>query len=128
MIHSYRKALKSLFPSLILYQEVDINETYSLSDRKKIKAHIKDYPFEINLFPDGKVLHLYPEPVLDGGGDGIATNSYILFDPDIFYSDICGFYRLQDEDEITLGGSDPEQRAILNISKKTPSNSTSRHI
>ena len=116
----FRKVLKSLFPILFQYQEVDIYENYSLSDGKKIKAHIRDYPFEINLHPDGKVLHLYPEPALDCGGDGVATNSYILFDPDIFYSDICGFYRLQDEDEITLGSSDPEQRAILNISKKTP--------
>ena len=116
----FRKVLKSLFPGLVRYEEVDINGTYSLSDRKKIKAHIKDYPFEINLYPDSKALHLYPELSLNGGGAGVATNSYILFDPDIFYSDICGFYRLQDEDAITLGGSDPEQRAILNISKNTP--------
>ena len=108
----FRTVLKSLFPSLVQYQEVDINETYSLSDGKKIKAHIRDYPFEINLHPDGKVLHLYPEPALDCGGDGVATNSYILFDPDIFYSDICGFYRLQDEDEITLGGGDPENESL----------------
>jgi len=114
-----RKLLKSAFPNLFWFQEVDIKDTYHLSD-KKIKAHIKDYPFQINLYPDSKALHLYPEPALNNGNDGVATNNYILFDPDIFYSDICGFYRLQDEDTITLGGGEPEQRAILNISTDTP--------
>ncbi|MCP4285243.1 MAG: hypothetical protein GY792_12440, partial [Gammaproteobacteria bacterium] len=115
-----RKLLKSAFPNLFWFQEVDIKDTYHLSNKKKIKAHIKDYPFQINLYPDSKALHLYPEPALICGSDGVATNSYILFDPDIFYSDICGYYRLQDDDTITLGGSDPEQRAILNISPDTP--------
>lgn len=114
-----RQLLKSAFPNLFWSEEVDIKDTYLLSD-KKIKVHIKDYPFQINLYPDSKTLHLYPEPALICGSDGVATNSYILFDPDIFYSEICGFYRLQDDDTVTLGGSDPEQRAILNISPDTP--------
>ena len=114
-----RKLLKSAFPNMFWSEEVDIKDTYLLSD-KKIKVHIKDYPFQINLYPDSKTLHLYPEPALICGSDGVATNSYILFDPDIFYSDICGFYRLQDDDTITLGDSDPEQRAILNIFPDTP--------
>ena len=116
----FRKFLQRVFPNMARYKEVDIRASYSLSDSKKIKAHIKDYPFEINLFPDGKTLHLYPETVLDGGSDGAEANSFILFDPDRFYSDICGFYRLQDDDTITLGSADPEQRAILDISPQTP--------
>jgi hypothetical protein len=114
-----RNLLKSAFPNLFWFQEVDIKDTYHLSNKKKIKAHIKDYPFQINLYPGSKTLHLYPEQALICGSDGVATNSYILFDPDSFYSDICGFYRLQDDDTVTLGGSDPEQRAILNISADT---------
>jgi hypothetical protein len=114
----FRNLLKSAFPNLFWSEVVDIKDTYLLSD-KKIKAHIKDYPFQINFYPGSKALHLYPEPALISGSDGVATNNYILFDPDIFYSDICGFYRLQDDDTVTLGGSDPEQRAILNISSDT---------
>jgi len=114
-----RKLLKSAFPNLFWFEEVNIKDTYLLSD-KKIKVHIKDYPFQINLYPDSKTLHLYPEPALISDSDGDATNSYILFDPEIFYSEICGFYRLQDDDTVTLGGGDPEQRAILNISADTP--------
>lgn len=115
-----RKFLRSTFSSLARREEVDIRDTYQFSNRKKIKACIKDYPFQINLYPDSKALHLYPEPALNYGNDWVTTNNYILFDPDKFYSDICGFYRLQDEDTITLGGGDPEQRAILNISTDTP--------
>jgi len=115
-----RKFLRSTFSSLTQSDEVDIRETYQFSNRKKIKACIKDYPLQINLYPDSKSLHLYPEPSLTHDGDGVTTNNYILFDPDKFYSDICGFYRLQDEDTITLGGGDPEQRAILNFPPDTP--------
>jgi hypothetical protein len=115
-----RKFLRSTFSSLTQSEEVDIRETYQFSNRKKIKTRIKDYPLQINLYPDSKTLHLYPEPSLTHDGDGVTTNNYILFDPDKFYSDICGFYRLQDEDTITLGGGDPEQRAILNFPPDTP--------
>ena len=120
-----KKLFKSAFPNLFWSEEVNIKDTYQLSDKKKIKVHIRDYPFQINLYPDDKALHLYPEPSLNCSSDSVATNSYILFDPDSFYSDICRFYRLQDDDTITLGGSDPEQRAILNISKKTPARTLS---
>jgi hypothetical protein len=93
----FRNLLKSAFPNLFWSEVVDIKDTYLLSD-KKIKAHIKDYPFQINLYPGSKALHLYPEPALISGSDGV---------------------RLQDDDTVTLGGSDPEQRAILNISSDT---------
>jgi len=115
-----KKLLRSMFPGLTRCEEVDIKDTYQLSDRKKIKTCIKDYPLQINLYPGSKALHLYPEPVLNCAGDGVTTNNYILFDPDSFYSDIGGFYRLEDEDTITLGGGDPEQRAMLNLSPETP--------
>jgi len=115
-----RKFLRSTFSSLTQSEEVEIKDTYQFSNRKKIKTCIKDYPFQINLYPDSKALHLYPEPSLTYDGEGATTNNYILFDPDKFYSDICGFYRLQDEDTITLGGGDPEQRAIFNFPPGTP--------
>ena len=115
-----KKLLRSMFPSLTRSEEVDIKDTYQFSSRKKIKACIKDYPFQIHLYPDSKALHLYPEPALNHDSDGVTTNNYILFDPEVFYSDICGFYRLQDEDTITLGGGDPEQRVMLNFPPETP--------
>jgi len=115
-----KKFLRNLFSDLTRSEEVDIKDTYQFSNRKKIKTCIKDYPLQINLYPDSKALHLYPEQALNGANDGVTTNNYILFDPDVFYSDICGFYRLQDEDTIILGGGDPEQRAMLNFPPETP--------
>ncbi len=117
-----------MFSELTRSEEVDIKDTYQFSNRKKIKTCIKDYPFQISLYPDSKVLHLYPEPTLTYESDGATTNNYILFDPDIFYSDIGGFYRLQDEDTIMLGGGDSEQRAILNISPDAPARKLSISI
>ena len=123
-----RKFLRSTFSSLTHSEEMDIRDTYQFSNRKKIKTSIKNYPFQINLYPGSKALHLYPEQLLNGGNDGVTTNNYILFDPDIFYSDICGFYRLQDEDTITLGGGEPEQRALLNIPTDAPARKLSISI
>ena len=115
----FRKFLKSTFPKLGQYEEVEVVDAYRLGG-KTIKAHIKDYPFEISLAPESKILHLYPEPPLNGGDSNPTTQSYLLFDPEVFYSKISGFYRLKDGDTITLGGSDPVQRAILDLSTKLP--------
>ena len=123
-----RKLLRRMFPSLTRSQEVDIKDTYQFSSRKKIKTCIKDYPLQINLYPDSKALHLYPEPALNHNSDGVTTINYILFDPEVFYTDICGFYRLQDEDTITLGGGDAEQRAMLNVPPGAPARKLSISI
>ncbi len=113
------KLFKSTFSDLVQCEEVDIKESYRLPD-KKVKVHIKEYPFQINLFPDGKSLHLYPEITFTDSGEIKPTHHFILFDPDTYYSQISGFYRLRDGDRITLGGGDKEQRDFLNISKDTP--------
>ena len=63
---------------------------------------------------------MYPEQPLNGNDNDVSTQSYLLFDPDVFYSRISGFYRLKAGDTITLGGSDPVQRAILDLSTKMP--------
>ncbi len=113
------KRLKSAFAGLDPCEEVDLQETYRLGD-KSIKAHIKDYPFEICLAPDNKILHLYPEQLIDGSDNEVSMQNYLLFDPVTFYSSISGFYRLKDGETITLGGSDAGQRALLGLSEDLP--------
>lgn len=114
------KLLRRTFPGLDPYDEVeDLKESYRLGD-KTVKAHIKDYPFEICLAPDNKILHLYPEQLIDGSDNDVSTQNYLLFDPDTFYSSISGFYRLKDGETITLGGSDARQCAILGLSTDLP--------
>ncbi len=117
--HKILKRLRNAFPGLDPCDEVDLKETYRLGE-KTAKAHIKDYPFEICLAPDNKILHLYPEQLIEGGDNDVSTQSYLLFDPDTFYSTLSGFYRLEDGDTITLGGSDPGQRDILGLSEDLP--------
>lgn len=112
------KMLKNSFSGLAQCEEVDVKEAYRLPD-KKVRIHLKDYPFLVNLHPDGKELHLYPERPLNGDNESGIPN-YILFDPDSYFSRISGFYRLGDGDKITLGSADPKQRAFLNLPKDLP--------
>jgi hypothetical protein len=117
--HKILKLLRSTFPRLDPCDEVDLKEIYRLGE-KTVKAHIQDYPFEICLAPDNKILHLYPEQLIDGSDNAVSTQNYLLFDPETFYSSPSGFYRLRDGDTITLGGSDPKLCAILNLSEDLP--------
>jgi hypothetical protein len=117
--HKILRRLRNAFPGLDPCDEVDLKETYRLGE-KSVKAHIKDYPFEICLAPHNKILHLYPEKLIDGSDNETSLQNYLLFDPDTFYSSVSGFYRLKDGDSITLGGSDVGQRAVLGLSEDLP--------
>lgn len=127
MVSSDSKVKKSLikffrntFSELNSCEVVDVKESYRLPT-SKVKVQITEHPFQLNLFPDGKSLHLYPERALDDDENNDGPKRFILFDPDSYYNNrISGFYRLNDGDKIILGGKDAEQRAFLNISKETP--------
>jgi hypothetical protein len=112
------KMLRNSFSGLTQCEEVDVKEAYQLSD-KKVRVHLKDYPLQIHLHPDGKELDIYPErPLIESDSKG--TGNYILFDPERYFSEISGFYRLEDGDRITLGSADPEQRLFLDLPKDLP--------
>jgi hypothetical protein len=111
---SFLKRLKASFSDLAECEEVDIKESYRLQN-KKIKVHVDEYPFQINLYGDTKSLHLYPERLLNGNPAGTPSGSYIIFDPDRYFSTVSGFFRLQDGDKITLGSDDERQRDFLDI-------------
>ena len=112
------KIFRKAFSDLAQCEEVDLKESYRLPD-KKVKVHIGDYPFQLNLYPDGKALHLYPEQILTKHNDN-SPKRFLLFDPATYFSRISGFYRLEDGETITLSGDSQEQRDFLNISKQTP--------
>lgn len=113
---SFLKRLKASFSDLAECEEVDIKESYRLQN-KKIKVQVDEYPFQINLYGDTKSLHLYPERFLNGNPTGTPSGSYIIFDPDRYFSTVTGFLRLQDGDKITLGSDDDRQRDFLDIPK-----------
>ena len=120
---SFLKKLKASFSDLAECEEVDIKESYRLHN-KKIKVHVGEYPFQVNLYGDTKSLHVYPERLLNGNPAGTPSGSYIIFDPDRYFSTITGFFRLQDGDKITLGSDDKRQRAFLDI----PENPSGRQL
>jgi len=113
------KLFRDTFPELVSCEVVDVKESYRLPT-KKIKVPIKEHPLQLNLFPDGKSLHIYPEKPLAATEES-QSSSYILLDPDSYYNNkVSGFYRLSDGDNIIIGGKDAQQRAFLNVTKELP--------
>ncbi len=115
------KLIKSTFSGWTECEVIDVKAAYRLPD-KKIKIQLKEYPMEVHLFPDSKSLQIYPEKSLADNPERRGhCEFYILFDPENYYSDISGFYRLGDGDKITLGGEGNKECSFLNISENTPS-------
>jgi len=116
---SLLKLIKIAFSDLEQCEKVDIKDTYKLP-KKKIMFPLENYPLQIHVGMDAKVLHLYPELPLTEQQDKFLEPSYILFDPENYYTNISGFYRLSDEDKLILGNENAELYAFLNLSKKLP--------
>ena len=114
---AFYKLFKSTFPELNQCDLVHVKAAYELPE-KKIKFPIDEYPIEIYLHPKEKPLHIYPENSLSNSDDKNSEDQFLLFDPNTFYSEISGFYRLEDGDDILLGGENNEDCTFLNISRK----------
>ena len=102
---SLLKLLKSAFSGLSQCEEVDLKDSYRLRD-SKIKVPISCYPLQINLPPQGKAIHLYPESLTNAVDNSCQSHNFIVFDPDIYYSQISGFFRVEDGDKLVIGGQD----------------------
>ncbi len=114
-----RKLLKTTLLRLEQFEEINLNDSYRLSE-KKVKLSAREYPFQIDIHPQGDSLHVYPEVNLDGSrADKNEPQSYVVFDPKTYYSKISGFYRINDDEKLTIGGDNKEQQLFLNISPKT---------
>ncbi len=116
---SLLKLIKIAFSDLEQCEKVDLKDTYKLPN-KKIMFPLENYPLKIHVGFDAHVLHLYPELPLAEQQDTFSEPNYIIFDPENYYSNITGFYRLNDDDKIILGSDIAEQYAFLNTSKKLP--------
>lgn len=111
-----KKFLKSTLSRLEKCEEINLSESYRLSD-KKVKLYEREYPFQVNLLPATDCLHVYPEVFLDGSKiDEEEPHNYLVFDPETYYNKISGFYRIQDDEKLTIGGESKEQKLFLNIS------------
>lgn len=116
---SLLKLLKKSFSGLAECEEVDLQSSYRLPD-KKVKVHLRDYPIQINLAPDGEALHLYPERLLGQEQDSDALGSYLLFDPNKYYQEITRFVRLKEGDKFILGSNDDNDLLSLEPDRPRP--------
>ncbi len=122
---SLLKLIKIAFSGLEQCEKIDIKDTYKLTPNKKVMIPLENYPLQIHVGLDAHVLHLYPEnplvePKKSEQSNYFAEPNYIIFDPENYYTEISGFYRLSDEDKIILGSDSTAKYSYLNTSKKLP--------
>lgn len=64
------------------------------------------FPLRLEIGNADRIFHIYPEEPLLARERVPEDQSYLLFDPEHFFKDISGFYRLQPGDELILGKED----------------------
>ncbi|MCK5697923.1 MAG: serine/threonine protein phosphatase [Gammaproteobacteria bacterium] len=116
---SLLKLIKIAFSDLEQCEKVEIKSNYQLP-KKKIMFPVENYPLEIRVGLDSQVLHLYPELPLSDKQNSFREPNYLLFNPNTYYSQISGFFRIKDDDKIILGSNDNQQSTFLNMSKDLP--------
>jgi len=52
--------IKNSFSGLVQCENLNLTESYRLG-LKKVRVRTGDYPIQINIGPQGKTLHIYPE-------------------------------------------------------------------
>lgn len=116
---SFLRLIKTAFSELEQCEKIDIKDTYRLPN-KRVMIPLERYPLQVYVGLDAHILHLYPELPLNDQDGNFSEPNYILFDPENYYSQISGFYRLGNGDKIILGSDNTEQYVFLNTSKKLP--------
>ncbi len=104
------KRIRSALSELEQCQNIDLLEAYRLTDRK-IRIPVREYPLQLFIPPDNKILHIYPERLLQNPKQD--TGNFILFDPSCYFTTVCGFLRLEEGEEIVLGDEGPIQRPLI---------------
>lgn len=108
------KKAKSLFANSERYESVTLSAEKHLRG-EGIKVPFQGLPLQISLVPNDTRLHLYPEFCLKSRPEK-SSDSFILFNPDHYYSDISAFIRLERGIKLVLGRSDPEQTILFDYS------------
>ena len=112
---SLLKRLKGAFSDLEKCEEVDLQTAYKLGT-KKVRVPLKHYPIQVNIGESDNILHLYPEvPLADPAPTDPRSRHYILIDPARYFTDIAGFYRLDDGDKLILGKQTAHPDSFLRL-------------
>ncbi|MBL3598281.1 MAG: metallophosphoesterase [gamma proteobacterium endosymbiont of Lamellibrachia anaximandri] len=117
------KRLKESFSGLAQCKELDLKRAYLLED-KKVRLQMENYPIQLNIGPDGKALHIYPERPMNHSQKGFQTGRYIIFDPKSYYKGVSGFLPINEGKKIILGKGNAAQKDLLNL----PQNIAERHL
>lgn len=116
--------LKAVFVRPKTYDEVALTgEVHLLGD--EIRVPFNGVPLRIILGKNrqGKTLWVCPEFMLDPKLAEQSTD-FIIFDPERYFSEPSGFFRLEAGDSIMLGRGDEQQQAFFHF----PRSVSSRHL
>ena len=110
--------LKAAFPKNSQYTDIVLDEPCDLGCRG-VRVATGDSPIEL-VMAEGKFrLHICLEESVEGAP--LQTDpSFILIDPDRFFSEISGFLRLSKGDHLILGREDELQREIFEYPHSVP--------
>ena len=110
--------LKAAFPKPSQYVDATLDERYDLRG-EGIRVALPDCPLELVMGEGEFTLHLCPELSAEGGRMQ-NDPSFILFDPNHFFSRISGFLRLNRGDHLILGREDEMQREMFGYPQAVP--------
>jgi hypothetical protein len=113
------KRLKESFSGLNKCEELVLMEAYVLQD-SKVRMQGGEYMVQLNIGPDGKVLHIYPEWPIDQPREDVGVKRYIIFDPKSYYKACSGFLRINPGQQLVLGKGRVEQKDLLNLPQNIP--------
>ena len=111
------KKAKALFGTSEDYAVVELSGAKHHLKGEGIRVPFQGLPLQISLGCDDNKLHLFPEHLIKSSPQEIPP-SFILFNPEHFYSRISGFIRLERDKKLVLGRSDPEQTALFSYSDR----------
>ena len=117
------KRLRESFARLTKCEELDLKEAYRL-DEKKVRLCLENYPVQLNIGPEGQVLHIYPEQPIKNSKKKFQGENYIIFNPKSYYKGESGFLRINAGKKLILGKGKQEQKDLLNLSQ----NISERHL
>lgn len=117
------KRLQDSLSGLEQCEELDLKQAYKL-ENKKVRLQLDNYPIQLNIGPDGKALHIYPERPINPSLKDHQADRYIIFNPDSYYKGLSGFIRINTGDKLVLGKGKMDQANLLNL----PQNIAERHL
>ncbi|MCP4125486.1 MAG: serine/threonine protein phosphatase [Gammaproteobacteria bacterium] len=115
-LNKFIERLKESFFGLAQCKNLNLTEAYRLEE-KKVRLRTENYPIQLNLGPEGKMLHIYPELPINHSKKQFQEERYIIFDPKTYYNEVSGFLRINAGEKLILGEDKETEKNLLNLPK-----------